>query len=83
MLSIVPFTPEWTPAVREFNARLLGGGLDETLAFPETPAAEFSLDSSEPIWQEFFLAVEDRVVRGGYFLTQSTPAWRLRLCGTP
>jgi hypothetical protein len=79
MLSIVPFTPEWTPAVREFNARLLGGGLDETLAFPETPAAEFSLDSSEPIWQEFFLAVEDRVVRGGYFLTHEP--WSCR--GTP
>jgi hypothetical protein len=69
MLSIVPFTPEWTSAVREFNARLLAGGLDATLEFPETPAAEFSVDPAEPIWQEFFLAVEGSFVRGGYFLT--------------
>jgi hypothetical protein len=69
MLSLVPFTSGWTRAVREFNGRLLGGGLDETLAFPETPSAEFSTDPAEPIWQEFFLAVDDGAVRGGYFLT--------------
>ena len=69
MLTIVPFTPEWSPAVREFNARLMAGGLDATLAFPETPSAEFSTDSSAPLWQEFFLAVDEDVVRGGYFLT--------------
>ena len=69
MLSIVPYTSEWRRAVREFNGRLFAGGLDETLAFPETPSAEFSTDPAEPIWQEFFLAVDGDAVRGGYFLT--------------
>jgi hypothetical protein len=69
MLTIVPFTPEWSPAVCDFNRRLLAGGLDDTLAFPELPEPEFHTTSASPLSQEFFLAVDDGVVRGAYFLT--------------
>ena len=69
MLTIVPFTPDCSPAVRDFNRRLLAGGLDDTLLFPEQPEPEFSTNATSPLSQEFFLAVDDGVVRGAYFLT--------------
>lgn len=69
MLSVVPFTAEWRAAVREFNRRLTAGGLDPELRFPEEPKAEFPATAEAPLRQEFFLAVEEGVARGGYFLT--------------
>jgi hypothetical protein len=69
MLTIVPFTSDWSPAVRDFNHRLLAGGLDDTLAFPELPEPEFRATAPASLSQEFFLAVDDGVVRGAYFLT--------------
>src|SRR5687768_2720012 len=69
MLTIVPFTPEWSSAVRDFNRRLLAGGLDDTLVFPELPEPEFHARATSPLAQEFFVAVDDGIVRGAYFLT--------------
>ncbi len=68
-LEIISYTAEWSPAVRAFNARLIAGGLDDDLKFPEEPRSEYSTDPAEPLHQEFFLAVDEGAVRGGYFLT--------------
>jgi hypothetical protein len=74
-MQFITYTPEWTDAVRRFNRRLLAGGLEPELIYPEEPKAEFPTESSSPIHQEFFLAVEGSEVRGGYFLTYET--WRI------
>lgn len=71
MLKIVPFTSEWSPAVQAFNARLTARGLEASLQFPETPDPEYPVHRPEdPLYQEYFLVVEDDQVHGGYFLTQ-------------
>lgn len=72
MVSIVPFSAEWSPRVREFNRRLVAGGLDPDLQFPEEPKAEFATTPEAAVYQEFFLAGEDGVVRGAYFLTHES-----------
>jgi hypothetical protein len=54
--SFLPYTAEWSPAVREFNARLAAGGAE--MRFPETPLAG----------TVGFLAVNNGIVRGGYLL---------------
>jgi hypothetical protein len=41
-----PFTPDLAPVVAEFNARLLAGGADPELLFPENPAPERRPDES-------------------------------------
>jgi hypothetical protein len=69
MLSVITFSAEWSGAVQEFNRRLTAGGLDPDLRFPEEPKAEFPTAPEAPLRQEFFLAVEEGVVRGAYFLT--------------
>jgi len=69
MLTIQPFTPEWSSGVRDFNRRLVAGGLDPDLQFPEEPKAEFATTPEAAVYQEFFLAVQEGVVRGAYFLT--------------
>lgn len=74
-MNFLPYTAEWTGAVRRFNQRLLAGGLEPELAFPEEPKAEFQTEASSPIYQEFFVAVEGTEVRGGYFLTYEN--WRI------
>jgi hypothetical protein len=74
-VNFLPYTAEWTDAVRHFNQRLLAGGLEPELVFPEEPKADFPTEANAPIHQEFFLAVEGSEVRGGYFLTYET--WRI------
>jgi hypothetical protein len=80
MLTITPFTPEWTPAVQAFNQRLLTGGLDATLQFPETPDPEFS-PQTESYYQEYFLATKGNAVRGAYFLTREPWSIAGDICG--
>ena len=63
------FTSAWIPQVRAFNRRMLAGGLNPKLAFPEDPSLEFPRTDGAPIWQEAFLAVEEGCVRGGYYFT--------------
>jgi hypothetical protein len=75
MLNITPFTAAWIPRVREFNERLIAGGLAADLQFPEEPRAEFTTAPEAPVYQQFFLAVDEGVVRGAYFLTHET--WRV------
>jgi len=68
MLEFVPYTREWTRSVRDFNARMVVGGLEDELRFPEEtepPGAGLA----DALSREYFLAVEGRDVRGAYFLT--------------
>ena len=65
-VKIVPFTPQLSGAVRDFNRRLRAAGAADDLGFPEPP---------DPGWMpgmELFVAVEGAgdVVRGGYILRQ-------------
>ena len=61
-IEIVPYRPLHKAAVRRFNQRLLEGGADPEMQFPETP---------DPGWMpqmELRVAVEGSEVRGGYIL---------------
>jgi hypothetical protein len=68
-LEIVPYTRDWIGSVRQFNERLLRGGLDAELQFPEEPSQQFSTRSSGTLHQEYHLAVDGETVRGAYLLT--------------
>lgn len=66
---IEPYREERIPAVREFNRRLVGAGVAEDLRFPEEPAPAWSDGLPRPkIRQEYFLALEGSLVRGGYII---------------
>ena len=61
-IEIVPYLSIHEAAVRRFNERLLEGGADPEMQFPETP---------DPGWMphmELRVAVEGEEVRGGYIL---------------
>ena len=60
-MKIQPFSADLTPAVTAFNARLLKGGADPELVFPETAVPETSRE-------ERFLMLDDGSVRGAYIL---------------
>jgi hypothetical protein len=78
-ICVRPFTEEWIPQVKAFNQRLLAGGLDPQLAFPETPFLDFPARGAL-IWQEPFLAIEDGTVRGAYYFTHERYAIRGEVC---
>jgi hypothetical protein len=68
---IQPYGPVHEPAVQEFNRRLQQSSDDPNLVFSKTamprwlPAA-----GNNPVWNEFFVAVEGQAVRGAYGLKQ-------------
>ncbi|HEX5824557.1 MAG TPA: hypothetical protein VFY18_08880 [Candidatus Limnocylindrales bacterium] len=67
MTIVVPYEPAHEPAVKAFNARLAAGGI--SYAFPASSVPTWLPPAPEErLFQEFFLAVEDGVVRGGYIL---------------
>jgi|SRR5579871_451032 len=61
-LAIRPFSADWRPAVRQFNARLDAAGAAPGLRLPEEPEIEMLPGS------DLYLAVDDAIVRGGYVL---------------
>jgi hypothetical protein len=63
-----PFTPDLAPAVAEFNARLLAGGADPELLFPEDPVPGGQGNDSCRLFEERFLMVEDGSVHGAFIL---------------
>jgi hypothetical protein len=75
---VKPYTPDLVDAVKAFNQRLRSGGA--ALTFPEcdVPAWLPRVDGRE-IYHEYYLAVDDDTVRGGYilkhqpFVAQGTP----------
>ncbi len=68
---IQPYREVHEPAVREFNQRLQAGGADSDLVF-FTYAHPRWLPPSEGtnLFQEYFVALDNGIVRGGYALKQ-------------
>lgn len=66
---IQPYRPEHEPAVAEFNQRLRQAGEDEDLVFYRWAEPRWLPRSPQSrIYNEFFVAVDGGVVRGGYAL---------------
>jgi len=68
-LKIIPYTYDWIGAVHQFNDRLVAGGLDCELRFPEEPKQQFSVGPGGTLHQEQHLVVEGAAVHGAYLLT--------------
>src|SRR6184192_4056066 len=63
----VRFAPEHAPAVRAFNERLAHAGAP--WRFPESTVPDWLRRvDGVPVWQEYFLLLEDDAVRGAYVL---------------
>ncbi len=75
-MAIQPCTEDWIPQVRAFNRRMVDGGLDPQLAFPEPDDLEYPMRDGAPIRQEPFIAIEGGVVRGAYYFTHERYAIR-------
>jgi hypothetical protein len=68
-LSIVPYTPNHIDAVRDFNRRLGTAGAGDDLVFYQDCTPKFlPKRDGRSVYNEFFIASEDGVVRGGYAL---------------
>ena len=67
--AIEPYTKELIPAVKAFNQRLAARGIAPEFQFPESNIPDWlpRLDGRQ-IYQEYYLAVEDAFVRGGFIL---------------
>src|SRR5437764_6684866 len=69
----VRFAPEHAPAVRAFNQRLARAGAP--WRFPETSVPDWlPRADGVPVWQEYFLLLEDGAVRGAYVLKRQDAA---------
>jgi len=68
-IAIQPYRPEHETAVAEFNQRLRQAGEDENLVFYGRAEPRWLPHSAASrIYNDFFVAVDDGVVRGGYAL---------------
>lgn len=68
-IRILPYAAEWVPAVKELNQRLTAGGIATELLFPESHIPDWLPRlPGRRLYQEYFLAAEGSVVRGGYIL---------------
>jgi len=65
---VQPYLPEHEAAVAEFNQRLKAGGAEKDLVFYEHAAPGWLRPDGSPIFHQYFVAAENRVVRGGYAL---------------
>jgi hypothetical protein len=66
---IQPYRPEHEPAVAEFNQRLRHAGEDENMVFFRWAEPRWLPRTAESrIYNEFFVAVDGGIVRGGYAL---------------
>jgi hypothetical protein len=66
---IQPYRPEHEPAVADFNQRLRQAGQDESMVFYRWAEPRWLPRSPHSrIYNEFFVAVDGGVVRGGYAL---------------
>ena len=66
---IQPYRPEHEAAVAEFNRRLRQAGEDENMAFYSSAQPRWlARTTKSSIYNEFFIAVDGGVVRGGYAL---------------
>ena len=68
-ISIQQYRPEHENAVREFNRRLQAGGAESNLVFYENAHPKWlPQNQNASLYNEFFLALDGEVVRGGYAL---------------
>ena len=68
-VTIAPYSEKDIPAVREFNRRLRAAGAPEDSVFSETPISPWLPPSADaPLYNEFFLALDEGAVRGAYAL---------------
>lgn len=68
-IRIQPYSEDMIPAVREFNRRLEAGGIASEFHFPENPTPHWLPKiASRKIYQEYYLAVDEQFVRGGFIL---------------
>jgi len=78
-IEVVPFTPEWLPAVRSFNQRLAAHQseflhrwnrtISSGLQFPEVAESPWLPKRPErTVYEQFMIAVEGDDVRGGYVI---------------
>ncbi len=66
-IAIVPYEHKHIDAVKQFNQRLSAKGI--TMRFPETEAPNWLPKvGNREIYQEYFLAMDGDIVRGGYIL---------------
>ena len=66
-LTIQPYRPEHEPAVAEFNQRLRAAGEDENMVFYRWAEPQWlPRIATSHIYNEFFVAIDNGVVRGGY-----------------
>jgi len=66
---IQPYRPEHEPAVAEFNRRLRQAGADENMVFYRWAEPRWLPRAAESrVYNEFFIAVDGGIVRGGYAL---------------
>jgi len=67
---IQPYRQEHETAVKEFNRRLQSGGAEADLVFYEKAEPRWlpPLGGNPSLFNEFFLAFDGRIVRGGYAL---------------
>jgi len=74
---IQPYRQEHEPAVAEFNRRLRQGTADPNLVFPGRAIPRWlPYTGKSPVWNEFFVAVEEPFVRGAYGLKQEQILFR-------
>lgn len=68
---IEPYRPEHEQAVQEFNRRLQQSSGDPDLVFSQRSVPRWLPPANDnPVWNEFFVAVEGSTVRGAYGLKQ-------------
>lgn len=68
-IAVEPYTETRIAAVRQFNLRLAAGGASDEFRFPERPATgPRPADGRRRVFPEYFLAVENGAVRGGFIL---------------
>jgi len=68
-LSIEPYREQHEAAVREFNRRLIAAGADPNLVFYGHATPQWLPRTSDSgLYNEYFVALSDGVVRGGYAL---------------
>ena len=63
-IELLPYEGALVPAVKDFNARMLAGGVGIEYLIPET----FTINPASPVSSDWTIAVENDVVRGGYIL---------------
>jgi hypothetical protein len=72
-ISIVPYSEQHIPAVREFNQRLQAGGAPADYVFSESDIPAWLPRCAEAtLYNEFYLALEEDRVRGAFVLKHQT-----------